>query len=145
MKVQTYYEKNKEELKRKNKEWYNTPKGRWTQLAHAYRVKDKKKFGTDEGSVTTEQLQNMYEQQPFCTFCGEKDYHKLGLDRIDNNKPHTVDNCHICCTKCNNERNRLDYEKFTSINKKRFEMLKKEKDLKLDYFNDFIKDIKFEF
>ena len=37
-----------------------------------------------------------------CAHCGETDWRKLGCNRLDNSKPHTMDNCEPCCLKCNN-------------------------------------------
>ena len=34
------------------------------------------------------------------------------IDRIDNDKGHTIDNCHLTCLKCNLKRRRTDDEKF---------------------------------
>ena len=36
-----------------------------------------------------------------CIYCGETDWRKLGLDRINNSKPHTEDNVVPCCRRCN--------------------------------------------
>lgn len=36
-----------------------------------------------------------------CIYCGEKDWNKLGCDRIDNSKPHIKDNVVPCCKRCN--------------------------------------------
>ena len=38
--------------------------------------------------------------------CGESDWHKLGCDRIDETKPHTMDNIRCCCMKCNRKKPR---------------------------------------
>ena len=47
-----------------------------------------------------------------CLYCGETDWIKLGLDRIDNSKPHTPDNVVTCCEKCNTKRGNKSYEEF---------------------------------
>ena len=39
-----------------------------------------------------------------CTYCGDSDWKHLGADRIDNDKPHTQDNCICSCGVCNVER-----------------------------------------
>ena len=36
-----------------------------------------------------------------CVYCGEKDFLKLGCDRLDNSKAHTKDNVVPCCSDCN--------------------------------------------
>lgn len=35
-----------------------------------------------------------------CAYCGETDWTQLGCHRIDNSKPHTIDNVVCCCRKC---------------------------------------------
>ena len=47
-----------------------------------------------------------------CLYCGEKDWRKLGCDRIDNDLPHTPDNVVCSCSKCNKERNQTGFEVF---------------------------------
>lgn len=44
-------------------------------------------------------VENILDQE--CAYCGESDWHKLGCDRINNNKPHTKDNVIPCCKRCN--------------------------------------------
>lgn len=46
-----------------------------------------------------------------CVYCGEKDFNKLGLDRIDTKKPHTKENCVCSCWKCNNEKGWKEHKK----------------------------------
>lgn len=41
-----------------------------------------------------------------------RDERQWTLDRIDNQKTHTKENCVICCLKCNLERRRLDNSRF---------------------------------
>ena len=44
-------------------------------------------------------FENITSQQ--CVYCGEKDFLKLGCDRLDNSKAHTKDNVVACCFDCN--------------------------------------------
>ena len=44
-----------------------------------------------------------------CIYCGERDWRKLGCDRMNNSKPHTKDNVVCCCKRCNT----LKSNKFT--------------------------------
>ena len=39
-----------------------------------------------------------------CVYCGDSDWEHLGCDRIDNNLPHTQENCVCACGICNVER-----------------------------------------
>ena len=47
-------------------------------------------------------------------YVGNKD--KIGLDRIDNNKGHILENCVLCCETCNMTRgNRFSYDEMIEI------------------------------
>lgn len=50
-----------------------------------------------------------------------KQYHwtEMGLDRIDNSKPHTIDNVIPCSTKNNRQRGRKSFEEFCELIQKR--------------------------
>ena len=50
-----------------------------------------------------------------CHWCGETDWHKLGCDRIDNDKPHTPDNVNPCCEECNKKRGTKTYDEFLKV------------------------------
>lgn len=56
-----------------------------------------------------------------CNFCNDivkifykevRDKKQWTLDRINNNKPHTIENVHICCLECNIKRRNRNYDKF---------------------------------
>jgi len=60
-----------------------------------------------------------------CVYCGSTDHQTLGLDRIDNNKPHLLNNTNVCCELCNTTRgHRFDVEQMKKIGKliKTFDM-----------------------
>jgi hypothetical protein len=44
-----------------------------------------------------------------------------GLDRVNNNLPHTLENCVPCCWKCNNDKGRSTREEFIEITNRRYE------------------------
>ena len=70
-----------------------------SKMVSSYRIKDNKKgFYCD---ITVEQMLNIMNQP--CIYCG--DTNKIGCDRIDNNKGHTIDNVVPCCVECNKARN----------------------------------------
>lgn len=37
-----------------------------------------------------------------CAHCGKTGWQAIGCNRLDNSKPHTIDNVEPCCSKCNN-------------------------------------------
>lgn len=103
------------EKKRLNtKEWHEThkenPEYRADMLVRGYKQYDKKK-GRGETRITAQWiLDNIYTKP--CFYCGETDWKLLGCDRIDNNKPHTPENCVCSCNKCNRKRGRQDFKSF---------------------------------
>lgn len=98
---QTHREELLEYYKQYQKQYSLTPKGRAAHLLRGYRQKDKSKgFETD---LTVEWIMdNIFNSK--CYYCEETDWTKLGTDRIDNTKGHTMDNCICACGKCNIER-----------------------------------------
>ena len=86
----------------KHKEWLHTKKGRASTLLNAYNHKDEKQ-GRGKGDLTSEWIvENIFSGQK-CAHCDETDWTKLGCNRLDNSKPHTMDNVEPCCKKCNDE------------------------------------------
>lgn len=81
---------NKHDLDKKEREF------RIKRMLSSYRAKDKKR-GFDS-NVTLEYLSNIVLNSE-CTYCGTTA--KIGLDRIDNSKGHTIDNTLPCCNSCN--------------------------------------------
>ena len=101
-----YAQKNKDKIKEYKNEWRRTkPNGRADMLLQAYRQKDKM-HNRGEGDLTTKWIVDNILSKP-CAHCGESDWHKIGCNRLDNSKPHTMDNVEPCCFRCNNE---LNYE-----------------------------------
>ena len=105
--------KNKEKLYEYQKEWHNqykaTQMGRAVYLVAAYKQNDKK-AERGEGDITPKWVvENIFTKH--CTHCGETDWHRLGCNRIDNSKPHTMDNVEPCCEKCNKQLRNNEYKK----------------------------------
>lgn len=81
------------------REWRKTPMGRATMLLSAYIQSDKKR-NRGKGDLTAKWIvDNIFTKS--CAHCGETDWHKLGCNRLDNSKPHTMDNVEPCCKECN--------------------------------------------
>ena len=99
----TYYETNKEIINEKAKIKY-----RENQLRRAYvllyeynRADELNNRG--KGDLTPEWIvDNIFTKS--CK-CGETDWSKLGCNRLDNSKPHTMDNVEPCCKNCNSKHN----------------------------------------
>lgn len=96
-----YYLDNREKILQKRKEAYSTKEGRARHLIQAYRQQDKE-GNRGQCTLTVEELVSIIDCG--CKWCGEKDWRKLGADRIDNSKPHTFENCVCSCLSCNVKR-----------------------------------------
>lgn len=83
-----------------NKIPYNkTPKGRAVYLLNRYKSSDKE-HNRGESDLTSQWIvDNIFTKS--CVHCGETDWTKIGCNRLDNSKPHTIDNVEPCCGKCN--------------------------------------------
>lgn len=112
------YQKNKEKYKDCTKQYYKTQLGRAKYLKHGYNQKDiNRGFSTDKNIDETWIMENVFSGQR-CIYCGESDWRKLGVDRIDNTKGHTPDNCVCSCWDCNKERkDRFTVEEFIQYRK----------------------------
>lgn len=126
-----YNRNNKEKIKhqmsewrKKNKDYENsTPTRRAKMLVRGYIKADKKyKHHNGDCDLTYEIVENIITNEP-CYWCGETDWKKLGLDRIDNYRPHTFNNIICSCKRCNTLRGKKDFEYF----QKRINWLKKRK------------------
>lgn len=101
-----YIQKNKDRLREYKKEWSKTKYGRASMLLNGYRQKDRK-YNRGECTLTAQWIVDNIFSKP-CAHCGETDWYKIGCNRLDNSKPHTMDNVEPCCFDCNNELNWRD-------------------------------------
>ena len=110
----SYYDNNRESAINRSKQWYdenkerasetrskyrNTPMGRACKLYWKYNKMDKD-AGRGLGDLTPEWIASNILTKP-CAHCGESDWHNIGCNRLDDSKPHTMDNVEPCCYKCN--------------------------------------------
>lgn len=81
------------------KDYRHTKQGRASMLLQRYKERDKQ-TGRGECTLTSKWIiENIFTGH--CIYCGETDWHKLGCNRLDNSKPHTIDNVVCCCGECN--------------------------------------------
>ena len=131
-----YYLKHKKEIKQENKQWrdkhpnymskymlkyreehpecdkerYQTPMGRASNLVSNYQLADR---NANRGECTLSAkwvVENIFTKP--CHYCGKEGWDAIGCDRIDNSKPHTPDNVVPCCYECNCKRNRTPYDEY---------------------------------
>ena len=118
--LKTYYLKHKEQISERHKEqwknYYSTLLGRAKRLANDYRRRDRD-ANRGESTLTTNWIvENILKEK--CIYCGDSDWRHLGVDRIDNTKPHTPDNVVCACGVCNAERSdRYSVEEFKEYRK----------------------------
>lgn len=94
-----YYQKYKAEITEKHNKYDKTPMGRAHHLLCAYNQSDKLN-DRGKGDLSSRWIVENIFTKP-CAHCGETDWTKLGCNRLDNSKPHTMDNVEPCCMKCN--------------------------------------------
>ena len=79
-------------------------------LTNAYKQKDKM-YNRGECTLTAQWIIENIFTKP-CHYCGVEGWDIIGCDRIDNDKPHTLDNVVPCCEECNIKRGRKTYDEF---------------------------------
>lgn len=94
-----YREKHRNELKIKSKEYRETEYGRAYTLLTAYNKADEK-YHRGKGDLTPEWIVENIFTKP-CAHCGKEGWQIIGCNRLDNSKPHTMDNVEPCCWECN--------------------------------------------
>ena len=107
---QEHREERLEHMKQYNKCWHQTPYGRAQYLIDNYRRNDRL-YNRGECTLTAQWvMDNIFTKK--CLYCGESDWQLLGCDRINNSKPHTIENVVCSCGKCNHKRNTMGFLKF---------------------------------
>ena len=122
-----YYQTNKKRIRLMQKEHSDTYIGRATNLVGCYNAYDKK-YSKGEGDLTAQWVVDNILSKP-CSHCGETDWKKIGCNRLDNSKPHTMDNVEPCCRSCNLKL--AGKEKQTTLAKKVYQYTKDGKLIKI--------------
>lgn len=98
-----YYLEHREDIIKKTLvrqiSYRNTPMGRAVRLANNY-INADKIANRGKGDLTAKWIVENIFTQP-CTHCGKTGWNVIGCNRIDNSKPHTMDNVEPCCKECN--------------------------------------------
>lgn len=108
-----YREKMSKEQKEKNRssmrKYVSSGKGKVLNILRSYKTSDLKK--NLEFFIDEEDIEKALGSS--CVYCG---FPATGLDRVDNNKGHTKENCVPCCKECNiTKNNYFSYEEMLVI------------------------------
>lgn len=105
-----YYKLHREEILEKAKEKKvkrvkSSQSDRASNLISAYNQTDKK-YNLGKGDLTAKWIVDNIFTQP-CKYCGKTGWKIIGCNRLDNSKPHTMDNVEPCCAECNKKLPRI--------------------------------------
>lgn len=79
-------------------------KNRANVLFNNYKIEDKK-YGRIGGQLPNNYITRNWIVENIlfkpCAHCDKKGWDVIGCNRLDNSKPHTIDNVEPCCEKCN--------------------------------------------
>lgn len=99
-KEKEYNLKNKDKKSEYMRRWAKTQYGRAHMLVNNYKLMDKRKGFEPSVDFDAQWIvDNIFSKS--CVHCGETDWHLLGCNRLDDDKPHTKDNVEPCCKECN--------------------------------------------
>lgn len=127
-----YYQANKDAIRKQQAEYYQANKDKiaeyrqankdkiadyydqqthplnWAKImVNGYRKMDRDRFGDDSQTISAEWFLQHIANQP-CVHCGVQGIGKVGCNRLDNTKCHTIDNVEPCCKSCNARENIRD-------------------------------------
>lgn len=94
-----YYKVHREHFLKMKNEKLSTLEGRAENLIRCYKKEDQKN-NRGEGDLTAQWIVDNIMNKP-CVHCGKTSWKVIGCNRLDNSKPHTMDNVEPCCFKCN--------------------------------------------
>lgn len=115
---------NRKKLEKAKKVWSGTNLKPYEALFNNFKLKAKNK--NIDCSISFDEFVGLI-QHPYCHYCYSylhfsqfnlsKNGSRYQLDRTNNNIGYTIDNCVLCCWKCNNSKsNRYSYEEWYEMN-----------------------------
>lgn len=117
-----WYTNNAEAIKQYCKQRYSTLEGYARHIRKNNLGEDRKygRCGKDEDPLPS--IEEYIELLQQLDFYDGKQYHwsEMGIDRIDNSKPHTIDNVVPCTTEHNVQRQKMSFEEFCELMQKSF-------------------------
>lgn len=98
------------------KKYYN-PTYRAKNLLSGYNRHDLEN-GLGKGDLTYQWIIDNIFSKP-CAHCGKTGWDVIGCNRLDNSKPHTMDNVEPCCKECNTKLASMDGCKYVTQYKRK--------------------------
>lgn len=96
-----YQAKHRDEQQQRMNDYHQTKEGRASNLLSAY-VQMDLESGRGMPKLTRDDIiRKCFSDGCQCVYCQCDDWTKLGLDRLDNDKPHDAANCVCSCRDCN--------------------------------------------
>lgn len=95
------YESKKENILKQKREYAKTQNGRAARMIASYNAEDKLR-NRGKGNLTVQWVVENIFSKP-CAHCGKTGWKVIGCNRLDNSKPHTIDNVEPCCKECNSK------------------------------------------
>lgn len=99
-----YQAKHREVQRKRVNDYHETKRGRAMNLLTSYVQMDQERRGYRPRLTQDDIIRICFSDGSRCVWCGETDWHKLGLDRIDTSKAHDMDNSICSCRSCNIKR-----------------------------------------
>ena len=96
-------------------DYHQTKQGRATNLLTSYRQFDARRFGLFPNLTQEDIIRICFSDDSKCIWCGETDWHVLGLDRHTNDEPHDVGNVYCACHDCNVRRHKKTMGEYMEV------------------------------
>jgi len=135
-KQKTYYQKNKDKVNERTSKYYYSKKATDLDFIIYEKIRGlrktdilfKRNFENDK-YITIDWVKNELEKNNCrCSYCwnyleifyvDRYSQDQMSIDRIDNSKPHEIDNCLVCCLRCNLKKGKNDWseklDKFSNV------------------------------
>lgn len=111
-----YQRRHRAEQRKRMNDYHETKNGRATNLLNSYVQADLERRGRRPELTQDDVMRKCFSDNSKCIYCGETDWKLLGLDRIDNRKPHDSSNTVCSCSNCNIRRYVKNFDQFIQEN-----------------------------
>lgn len=113
--MRQWQSKHREAQQKRVNDYHETKQGRATNLLTSYRQFDARRFGVYPNLTQEDIIRICFSEDSKCIWCGETDWHVLGLDRHTNDEPHDVGNVYCACHDCNVRRHKKTMGEYMEV------------------------------